>query len=102
VKFPGLFRFLYPAPKPTKLRARLNAVRREATALVDPDGDPALTGADLQACGPLTLVDDGGHQRLAAIERDAEGRQVIGVVLRDKIAAKQLADSRELKRRTSG
>ena len=91
-----------PRPPRSNLRSRLDAVRRELAALADGSGAAGSAGADLQACGPLTLIEIGGRQRLATIGRCRDGRRVIGVVLRNGTIARRIADARAFRPRQSG
>ena len=92
----GLVRRLHRETKPPApdLLSRLAAVRRELDALVEEPGKSASGGRDLQACGPLTLVEVDGRERLATVERDERGNRTRGEILRTKLVAKRITDAR--------
>ncbi len=91
-----------PEPSMSSLRSRLEAVRRELAALEDSSDPRDQPGADLQACGPLTLVEIGGRERLATLGRGPNGERVIGEVLRSRLAARRIAEGRTLWHRLTG
>ena len=94
------FRRLYreTTPPASDYLSRLATIRRELDALVEEPGEYASGGRDLQACGPLMLVEVDGRERLATVERDERGSRTRGEILRTKLIAKRIADARELTR----